>query len=165
MPVDKVILFGSYASKNATEQSDINICFPSTILTGSAAMSICAGQRDARRETPKRLAALRGAFSFGGLVLRQAGCINWISRVTRAHKMRRCGSTFFVCLSQKGELKMLVHLCLSFPISASRAGCMQWVYRAFDILTIISRCLSLITENPKASLGIVSTIFFISTGL
>jgi len=27
MPVDKVILFGSYANGTATEQSDIDICF------------------------------------------------------------------------------------------------------------------------------------------
>ena len=27
LPVDKVILFGSYAKGNATEQSDIDICF------------------------------------------------------------------------------------------------------------------------------------------
>jgi predicted nucleotidyltransferase len=27
MPVDKVVLFGSYASGNATERSDIDICF------------------------------------------------------------------------------------------------------------------------------------------
>jgi predicted nucleotidyltransferase len=27
MPVDKVVLFGSYAKGNATEQSDIDICF------------------------------------------------------------------------------------------------------------------------------------------
>lgn len=27
MPVDKVVLFGSYAKGTATEQSDIDICF------------------------------------------------------------------------------------------------------------------------------------------
>jgi len=27
LPVDKVVLFGSYAKGNATEQSDIDICF------------------------------------------------------------------------------------------------------------------------------------------
>jgi predicted nucleotidyltransferase len=36
MPVDRAVLYGSYAKGSATEYSDVDICFSSVVLTESA---------------------------------------------------------------------------------------------------------------------------------